>query len=348
MRLSAAILCLAATVTTSAFAQSPHEEAKKLFEQGRQLMAQEEVAKACAAFEGSLQLEPDPVTLLSLADCREKNAQLATAWRLFMEAERQTHATSDATLKRLNALAAARGGKLLPRLSRIMIDVAPDHRLYGLYVWRAGEFVDSDTWSQLQPIDGGVYKIDASAPGHNPWSSTVKVKPEGDIRIVFIPRLKPQNAGPRGKPRSAGAALGLSLGGTLVAYGCMFGGGYLFEASTPGALALYSVGGFGTLLAPSFGHWYAGNYFTTGLKLRLVALVATLGGTGVLVEGDTTDTAVAGVVLALTGVGMFVYGTIQDIGTASSRVRQHDRGHDLAISPIVSPSSAGFALGGRF
>jgi len=190
MRHGAWILCLAA-MTTSASAQSTHEQAEALFRQGKELMGRQQFAEACAAFESSQKLEPSISTLLNHANCREKNVQLATAWQLFAEAERQTHGQLDTTSKQLNAVAAARISNLEPRLSKLSINVAPENRLEGLEVLRNASRVDPDMWNLALPIDGGTYNITARAPGYAEWSTTVNVKPEGDVQGIAIPRLEP-------------------------------------------------------------------------------------------------------------------------------------------------------------
>src|SRR5688500_14459968 len=71
---------------------------------------------------------------------------------------------------------------------------------------------------------------------------------------------------------SENTALLLSLGGTLTSY-TMWG---LAQGVTSYRLAgtLVLTGALGTLVAPSFGHWYAGKIFTRGLGLRLGAIGA--------------------------------------------------------------------------
>lgn len=190
---SAWVLCLVA-MASPASAQSAREEADALFERGKELMAQKAFAEACAAFERSYRIEPSISTLLNHADCREKNLQLATAWRLFSEAKHQTDAQSDATFKQLHAVAATRAGKLEPRLSRLSIDVVPEHQLAGIEILRDADRVAPVVWSQPQPIDGGTYRITARAPGRTEWSATITVKSEGDTQKVAIPKLAPVSA----------------------------------------------------------------------------------------------------------------------------------------------------------
>ena len=184
------ILCLILMMAAAAAAQSVHAQAEALFRRGKQLIEQNKLAEACAAFERSQQLEPDISTLLNLADCRERNSQLATAWQLFTETERQTHAQSDEISKRLNWVATGRAGQLLPRLSKLSIDVAPDSLIEGLEILRDAVPVAPAAWGHQMPIDGGTHKITARAPGYAPWTMTVIMKPEGDIQVAAVPKLE--------------------------------------------------------------------------------------------------------------------------------------------------------------
>jgi hypothetical protein len=191
--MSRAALVLAAAVsttllsTTAAVAQPAGAQAEVLFRQGRKLLAAGKIAEACDAFEQSEKLEAAVTTLLNLAGCRERNGQLATAWGLFLDVERQTRGVAkDAAL---HDVAQGRASKLEPRVSKLTIAVAPGSRLDGLEIARGGEPLDSALWNNALPVDGGAFTISAHAPGAAPWSTTVTVKPEGDSKTVDVPRL---------------------------------------------------------------------------------------------------------------------------------------------------------------
>src|SRR5262249_13660236 len=67
--------------------------AQKLFDEGRALVVERRFAEACPKFAASQQLAPSGGTLLNLADCYEKNGQLASAWAKFHDvASRAQHA----------------------------------------------------------------------------------------------------------------------------------------------------------------------------------------------------------------------------------------------------------------
>jgi hypothetical protein len=185
-----AALSVASIVVAShaAFAQGVNANADALFHQGRDLMAAGKYAEACSAFEASEKADAAVTTLLNLADCREKNNQLATAWALFLDAERQTRDAADASTQRYHDTALEHANKLEPTLSKLAIDVG-DH-VAGLTITRAGAPVDAELWNRSLPIDGGSYTIRATAPGYQSWQTTVEVAASGDSKTVEIPRLE--------------------------------------------------------------------------------------------------------------------------------------------------------------
>ena len=165
---------------------SPQAEA--LFRDGKQLMKDGKLAEACAAFEGSERAEHNVATVLSLADCREKNRQYASAWALFLQADSQTR--SDPKKAALNTTAKRRAHALESRLSYLTINVPDESRIPDLVVTRDGAPVDPAEWNRSIPADGGSHVIAGKAPGHEPWSTTVTLQPESDKQAVEVPRFK--------------------------------------------------------------------------------------------------------------------------------------------------------------
>jgi hypothetical protein len=190
------IVFLLAALAGAAHAQSSGAQAETLFRQGKDLIARGKIAEACAAFDASQKLEPAVSTLLNQAACREKNGQLATAWGEFIEAERQTRNATDDATRQLHQTAASHAARLEPRLSTLAITVPAENRVGGLQVLRGGEPVDPGAWNRALPVDGGTYKITATAPGNAEWSSMVSVGNERDVKTIEIPRLKAAALGP--------------------------------------------------------------------------------------------------------------------------------------------------------
>jgi hypothetical protein len=164
--LTLVVLLAALAAHTHAHAQSATAQAETLFRQGKDLMSKGRFAEACAAFDASQKLEPTIATLLNQASCREKNGQLATAWGLFIDAERQSRAATDGPTQQLHQVANDHAAKLEHRLSTLTISVAPENRVGGLEILRNNDPVDPGAWNKPLPVDGGTYRVTARAPGN--------------------------------------------------------------------------------------------------------------------------------------------------------------------------------------
>jgi hypothetical protein len=185
-RRSVSALVLSSAFAMTASAQPATVQAQSLFDEGRKLLDANKIPEACAAFDASQKLDPAVTTLLNLADCRERNHQLATAWGLFADAERMARARNDDKLAKVGSNHAA---KLEPRLSHLTITVATEHAITGLEITRGSDTVPAASWNHALPIDGGTYTITAKAPGHEPWLTTIAIKEEGEARTLEIPAL---------------------------------------------------------------------------------------------------------------------------------------------------------------
>ena len=183
-------IIIVVTWSSAAFAQPAGAQAEVMFRQAREFMAAGKVAEACSAFEESQKLEAAVTTLLNLAGCREKLGQIATAWGLFLDAERQTRSAPDAATRQLHDVAKARAQKLESRVSKLTINVSQQSQFDGLEIARGTERVNPGLWNRALPIDGGTYTITARAPGSNQWSTQVTVAAENDIKTVEIPDLR--------------------------------------------------------------------------------------------------------------------------------------------------------------
>jgi hypothetical protein len=188
------LLLAACAIPALAWGQaSPQAEA--LFRDGKRLMKDGRIADACTAFEASERAEHNIATVLSAADCREKNKQYASAWALFLAAESQTR--SDPTKQTLNATARTRASALEGKLSYLTIEVPDALRVPELVITRDGVALDSAEWNRALPADGGGHLIVAKAPGHESWTGSIQVGAEGDKQAIRIGKLK---ALPKPKP----------------------------------------------------------------------------------------------------------------------------------------------------
>jgi hypothetical protein len=184
----AALAALAAATAGNAYAQSSSAEAEQLFRDGKRLMKEGKYGEACDAFESSQKADAAITTLLNLADCREKNGQIASAWGAFLDAERL--ARSDAKQAKLGETAHDRAKKLEQRLSYLTVSVPEESRVEGLALSRNGDALDIGKWNRAIPVDGGDYTVTGQAPGHEAWSTVVHVANENDSVTVDVPKFK--------------------------------------------------------------------------------------------------------------------------------------------------------------
>ena len=174
-------------VTTTAHADNPNAEA--LFYQAKSFMAQRKFVEACAAYEASEKLKPAPATLVSLADCREKNQQLASAYQVYLQVERELRERDDEGSIEMRGFAKLRAVKLEPRVSKLTVTVPPSAQIAGLEVLRGNDRIDATAWNQPLLVDGGTFRISARAPDRREWSTTVTLKTEGDVQRIDVPAL---------------------------------------------------------------------------------------------------------------------------------------------------------------
>lgn len=182
----------ASTAATSALillglagsAAAQNADAEVLFNEAVALETEGNIPKACEAFEASNRIEPRAGTLIRLGQCREKQQLFVSAWSAYKDA--LTRVKDPAKKK----LAEDRIKALEPTLSYLTVSVPDDVRVEGLTVTRNGKAVDPVLWNRAVPVDGGSYTIVGSAPGQEPWQTTVEVAPSKDKASIEVPRFK--------------------------------------------------------------------------------------------------------------------------------------------------------------
>ena len=313
---------------TSVHAQSSTAQAETLFRQGKELIAKGKIAEACAAFDASQKLDPTIATLLNQASCREKNGQLATAWGLFLDAERQTRGASDDSSRQLHQVATDHAAKLEHRLSTLTINVSAETRVGGLEVLRNNEPVDSGAWNKALPVDGGTYQITARAPANADWSSTITVGVERDAKSIEIPKLKaaalqptpvsgttaPSQPVAAAPERHRSYVIPLVLGGAALALG---GGALGLELS---ASSTYDKAKREDDNAKQDSLWHSAN----NRRYAAVGLGA------------------AGVACAGVAVWLYLRGGRTETTSMSTQARR------MLIEPVIAGDRVGLVLDGRF
>ncbi|MBW2525216.1 MAG: hypothetical protein JRI23_13615 [Deltaproteobacteria bacterium] len=175
---------LALAFVTAVASAGDKAMAESLFQQGKAAMTAGNYAKACPLLDASLKEDRAVGTLLNLALCHEKQGKTATAWAEFREAAGM--AERDDQLERAHG-ARKYAAKLERRLSTITIAVPEP--VDGLVVTRAGRMIPPATYGVAVAADPGSYTIEASAPGHQGWATTIELGPRADRKTVTVPNL---------------------------------------------------------------------------------------------------------------------------------------------------------------
>jgi hypothetical protein len=162
--------------------------AETLFREGKRLMDAGDFAAACPKLAESQRLDPGNGTLARLATCHEKQGRIATAWSEFSDLVTSAARAGQTDREKF---ARQRVAVLQPQLSRLSLRVAPDvAAIPNLRVRRDAIDVGSAAWGIAVPLDPGEHRVEATAPGHKPWSATITIGSAADQREVTVPALE--------------------------------------------------------------------------------------------------------------------------------------------------------------
>ncbi len=178
------IVAAASLASSTAHGQDNSAAVEALFGEGKRLATEGKFAEACPKFLASYNLEHRLGTLLNLADCYEKNHQLASAWARFVEARTLASRANQADRAEFSAQHAA---VLEPKLAKLTIKVAQPAPQ--LDVRRDGVALDPGAYGVAVAVDVGRHKVEASAPDKKPWSGEITVTADGEVKTVEVPAL---------------------------------------------------------------------------------------------------------------------------------------------------------------
>jgi serine/threonine-protein kinase len=192
LRISLTIVSLSLALAwgaAAAHAQGASDKAaaEALFDRGLSLMKEGRFAEACERLEQSQSIERGIGTMLYLAECYEKIGKTASAWALFREAASWSQAEGQA--ERADA-GKRRAEKLEKDLSRLAVQVPSANKVEGLRISDNGSVLQPSVYGLALPVDPGVHRVEAKAPGYLPWSSEVKVGSHADSVEVRVPLLE--------------------------------------------------------------------------------------------------------------------------------------------------------------
>jgi hypothetical protein len=163
------------------------------------------------------------------------------------------------------------------------------------------------------------------------------------MRLVLViaclaAALRPEPA--RGDPRQVDedTAELLSVAGTGVSFALPSVLDSLCGRSS--CKVLRGIAAVGVLVGPSVGHWYAEDWWTRGLGLRMLGAGVGLAIAGIDFKhcdgdppGKCTGRILWAFTLAVAGGSLFLWGTIDDIATASDAARAHN---DAVLAPLLT------------
>ena len=177
--------------------------AQTLFDQAKKLMTQGAYIDACPKLEESQRLDAGSGTLLNLGDCYEHQGKTASAWSRFVEAAESARAAGKVERERV---ARERASALLPRLSRVVINVRNSETTAGLEVKRDSVPVERSQWGVPVAVDPGQHTVTASAPARASWETKVVVQGAGQTVTVVVPLLGVRSIAPAPAPSADSGA----------------------------------------------------------------------------------------------------------------------------------------------
>jgi hypothetical protein len=204
---STAILVAVAGLARLAYADDA-SDAEQLFNDGQQLKEAGKPEEACAKFRASLVKNRNAVgTILNVALCDENEGKIASAYKLFSEAENRAR---EQNLAEHQKAAAEHRRKLELSVPHVAITFAEPAHDTKLVV--DDKIVDVGSAGDVE-LDPGTRTIVVTAPGRVAYTTMITVQP-GDHKTVEIPRLaRPVNNG----RKNIGKVLVYSGAGVVVA-----------------------------------------------------------------------------------------------------------------------------------
>ena len=167
--------------TTSAPAEAA-SSAQLYFFQGRDLMARQRYAEACAMFERAEAVHVTIGVLLNLGDCYEKVGRLASARSKFEDAEVASRAAGDSR----ESYARERVASLDGRTPKLRVEASSLGRLAGAELRLDGKQLPQSQWATAIALDPGPHTLDATAPHKKAWSVTFNLETSTTMRVPLL------------------------------------------------------------------------------------------------------------------------------------------------------------------
>jgi hypothetical protein len=158
------------------------------------------------------------------------------------------------------------------------------------------------------------------------------------LATVDAARAQEDDSPPR---KSPGLALALSLGITaLGTAGVAIEVADGPEIGFPGLVVAY--------IGPSVGRWYGGGSAAIGLLGRTAGLALVTAAVIKDQEDPEGPLDAEEKRFLYSGLAIWTAATVYDVVMAPLDAREHNRAHELAVGPMLTPGGAGVVLGGSF
>ena len=324
--------------------------AETLFQAGRKLIDSGKIEEGCEKMESSQRLEPKTGTLLNLALCHEQLGKTASAWAEMIEVASQA-----ARLKQDDRVAFAkeRVAALEKKLSRLTITTRAKGP--GVVILLDNKPLEASMLGLPLPMDPGAHAIDATLQGREAYHITVKIAPGPSSQTVEVPELS--LTGPVQTTAPEGSTAPLGTGSAPVGTG-----------SAPVATATSSsTSGPGTPPKTGGGGLFVGGVVVASAGVIGLAVGGVFGGLAFSKEAEANKLCPARVCPTQEGADMHAaandLATISTVGVAAGAVvagagvtmmllsrssAPQKTGARPWITPVATPSTAGFVAGGAF
>lgn len=197
--------------------------AEILFREGNQLVGKGQCAEAVAKFLASEKADHSKGTLYNLANAYECSGRLASAWKTFLLIVNEPTSGPRSSVQ---TDAEKRAEALEPRLPKLTVNVPNTlSHTQGLEILVDDEPLPSALWNQSAPMDPGIHKVSARAPGKISWSKQSRDLKEKDAEQFDAPEHLPDEP----LPKQRIAAIVVGGFGLAAGIGAAIGGGLAFD-----------------------------------------------------------------------------------------------------------------------
>ncbi|HEY4177210.1 MAG TPA: hypothetical protein VGM90_10275 [Kofleriaceae bacterium] len=191
-----------------ASAETPQQEADRLFTEGREALSKNDPKRACELFESAIKLDASATgTMLNLGLCYEQMGKYASSIKWFRKAQ---SAASENKLTQYEDAAKTHTGAISPKVSILTISLA---NAASAEVRVDGIPVESVDYGRME-VDSGSHTVTGTAEGKALATQTIEIKEAENKPVTLV--FKNEVEIDRGKPRRKLAYIVGGSGGAIL------------------------------------------------------------------------------------------------------------------------------------